>query len=104
MLPIDGSATSDCATEEAIRLVTHFSWQIELVEVLADIFDWVEESYMDYAELLASFKTRGEKISAKAQKIAQQANVTAETKLTEAAQVGVSLRSLWWGRSVGRSS
>lgn len=85
LVPVDGSATSDCALEEAIKLARQLNSRITIMHVLEDILYWKEENYIDYAELQASIKANSEKILAKAEMLAQQTSVAVETKLVEAA-------------------
>ena len=84
LIAVDGSATSDSALEEAIKLAQLLDSRIAIMHVLEDVLYWIEENYIDYAELQASIKASGEKMLAKAEMLAQQAGVAAETKLVEA--------------------
>jgi nucleotide-binding universal stress UspA family protein len=84
LIAVDGSATSDSALEEAIKLAQRLDSRIAIMHVLEDVLYWKEENYIDYAELQASIKASGEKMLAKAEMLAQQAGVAAETKLIEA--------------------
>jgi nucleotide-binding universal stress UspA family protein len=84
LIAVDGSATSDSALEEAIKLAQRLDSRIAIMHVLEDVLYWIEENYIDYAELQASIKASGEKMLAKAEMLAQQAGVAAETKLVEA--------------------
>jgi nucleotide-binding universal stress UspA family protein len=88
LIAVDGSATSDSALEEAIKLAQRLDSRIAIMYVLEDILYWKEENYIDYAELQASIKASGEKMLAKAEMLAQRASVAAETKLVEAAGGG----------------
>lgn len=84
LVPVDGSTTSNCALQEAIKLAQHHHAQLELVHVFEDILYWVDESYINYAELQETIRESSEKIMTEAQALVQQAGLTAETKLLEA--------------------
>lgn len=83
LVPIDGSATSDLALDEAIKFTQQQNAQVEVIHVLEDIWYFDNEDYLNYAELIQSMRGIGEKILAQAQKKLQQAGVTAEIKLLE---------------------
>ena len=84
LVPFDGSATSERALQEAINLAKHHQAQLELVHVFEDILYWVDENYINYAELQETIKTSSAKTLKQAQALVQQAGLTAETKLLEA--------------------
>lgn len=84
LVPVDGSTTSNCALQEAIKLAQQHHAQLELVHVFEDILYWVDESYVNYAELQETVRESSEKILAEAQALVQQAGLTTETKLLEA--------------------
>ncbi|MCO6428096.1 universal stress protein [Nitrosomonas communis] len=84
LVPVDGSTTSECALQEAIRLAQQQRAQLELVHVFEDVLYWVDESYINYAELQETIRASGEKILTQAQALVRQAGLTAETKLLEA--------------------
>lgn len=84
LVPIDGSATSDRALDEAIKFAQQQNAQVKVIHVLEDIWYFDNEDYLNYAELIQSMRGIGEKIlAAQAQKKLQQAGVTAEIKLLE---------------------
>ena len=84
LVPVDGSTTSECALQEAIRLAQQQRAQLELVHVFEDVLYWVDERYINYAELQETIRASSEKILTQAQALVQQAGLTAETKLLEA--------------------
>ncbi len=84
LVPVDGSTTSECALQEAIRLVQQHHAQLELVHVFEDVLYWVDESYINYAELQETIRANSQKILTEAQALVQQAGLAAETKLLEA--------------------
>lgn len=84
LVPVDGSATSNYALQEAIKLAQHHHAQLELVHVFEDILYWVDESYINYAELQETIRESSEKILTEAQALVKQAGLTAEAKLLEA--------------------
>ena len=84
LIPVDGSATSSCALNEAIKLAREHSAQLELVHVYEDILYWLDESYINYTELQETIRLNAEKLLATAQTEVIQANLSVETKLLEA--------------------
>lgn len=84
LVPIDGSATSNCALAEAIKLARQHAAQVELVNVYEDILYWVDENYINYAELQETIRLNAEKLLTKAQAEVIQAGIPVEAKLLEA--------------------
>lgn len=85
MVPIDGSATSERALQEAIRLAGDQA-RLRLVYVLEEVFPLDAEGYafIDYAALQEAVRLTGERTLAQAAEKARQAGRTAETMLLEA--------------------
>lgn len=83
LVPIDGSATSERALDEAIKIAQQQNAQVKVVHVLEDIWYFDNEDYLNYAELIQSMRGIGEKILAQAQTKLQQAGVAVEIKLLE---------------------
>lgn len=84
LVPIDGSATSKLALQEALKFAQQQNARLELVHVLEDIWYFDQDNLLNYAALLESMRSSGEKILAQAQTLAQQVGITVETKLLEA--------------------
>lgn len=84
LAPIDGSATSERALDEAIKFARQQNACVQIVHVLEDIRYFDSENFLDYAELVHAMKCSGEKMLAQAQTKLQQAGVKAEAKLLEA--------------------
>lgn len=84
LVPVDGSATSQRALAEALRLGRQESAQLELVHVLGDVRLMEANSYINYAEIKETMKSSGKKILAQAQAVSQQAGTPAEVQLLEA--------------------
>lgn len=84
LVPVDGSATSNTALQEAIKLAQLHHAQLELVHVFEDILYWVDDSYINYAELQETIRASSQRIIDEALALVQQAGLTAETKLLEA--------------------
>lgn len=84
LVPVDGSTTSDCALQEAFKLARGQSVQLELAHVVEDVRLLDSDSYINYAELLETIKSKGNKILAHAQTLAQLAGLTVDVKLLEA--------------------
>lgn len=85
LVPIDGSATSERALQEAIRLAGDQA-RLRLVYVLEEVFPLDAEGYafIDYAALQEAVRLTGERTLAQAAEKARQAGRTAETMLLEA--------------------
>ncbi len=84
LVPIDGSATSERALDEAIKFAQQQNSRIELVHVLEDIWYFDNENYLNYAELVQVIHSSGEKILAQAQNKFLQAGVAVDIRLLEA--------------------
>ncbi|SFU43398.1 universal stress protein [Nitrosospira multiformis] len=84
LVPIDGSATSNLALQEASKLAKQHSTQVELVYVMTDIHLMDANSYINYDEMKESLERTGRRILTEAQTLMQQAGVAAEVKLLEA--------------------
>lgn len=84
LVPVDGSATSDRALQEAIRLARQHSAQLELVHVVEDIRLLDSDSYINYAEMQETVRNSGKKTLAHAQMVVQLTGMGAEINLLEA--------------------
>ncbi len=84
LVPIDGSATSDRALQEAINLIDAQPSQLRLVHVIDDLRFLDAEGYMDYVELRELTRKIGERALEKAREVAMQADITVEISLLEA--------------------
>lgn len=84
LVPIDGSATSDRALQEAIKLIDAQPSLLRLVHVVDDLQFLDTEGYVDYAELRDLTRKIGERALAKAEEVVRQADITVETSLLEA--------------------
>ncbi|HEU0234557.1 MAG TPA: universal stress protein [Gallionella sp.] len=85
LVPIDGSATSERALQEAIRLADGKA-RLRVVYVLEEIFPLDAEGYafIDYAALQEAVRHTGERTLAQAAAKIQQSGMTAEAALLEA--------------------
>lgn len=84
LVPVDGSATSDHALQEACKLARQLGAQLELVYVLGDIRLMDADSYINYGDMREALKSSGNRVLAQAHAEARQAGVAAEVKLLEA--------------------
>lgn len=84
LVPVDGSATSDHALQEACKLARQLGAQLELVYVLGDIRLMDADSYINYGDMREALKSGGNRVLAQAHAEARQAGVAAEVKLLEA--------------------
>ncbi|OFZ67534.1 MAG: universal stress protein [Betaproteobacteria bacterium RBG_16_56_24] len=85
LVPIDGSATSGRALQEAIKLAAGKA-QLRLVYVIEETYPLDAESvaFIDYAALQEALRKTGERALAQAAKKVRKSGVTAETALLEA--------------------
>lgn len=85
LVPLDGSATSDRALQEALKLAQQNGAQLRLVHVVEEILVPEYEASFDYATLHEVVMRNGENLLEHAKKTAQQAGIEAETALLETA-------------------
>jgi nucleotide-binding universal stress UspA family protein len=85
LVPIDGSATSERALREAIKLADGKA-QLRLLHVVEEVYPLDAEGYafIDYAALRDVARSSGERLLAKAKEAARQAGATVETALLDA--------------------
>lgn len=85
LVPIDSSATSERALQEAIRLADSKA-KLHLVYVLEEVFPLDAEGYafIDYAALREAVRHTGERTLAQAAEKVRRSGTTAETALLEA--------------------
>lgn len=85
LVPIDGSATSERALQEAIRLADGKA-RLRVIYVLEEILPLNAEdyTYIDYAALQETARHAGERVLAQAAAKVQPSGMTAETALLEA--------------------
>ncbi|MDE2118447.1 MAG: universal stress protein [Betaproteobacteria bacterium] len=86
LVPIDGSATSERALHEAIKLAAGKA-QLRLVYVIEEVYPLDAEGYafIDYAALQEAVRHTGERALAQAAEKVRKSGVVAETALLEAA-------------------
>lgn len=84
LVPIDGSATSERALQEAIRLAEGQS-RLRLVYVLEEVFPLDTEGYafIDYSSLQEAVRLTGERALAQAAEKVRQSGTAVETMLLE---------------------
>lgn len=85
LVPVDGSATSDRALQEALKLARQQDAQVRLIHIVEDVLLPDPESFLDYAALQEVIKRSGRNMLERAEKLAQQAGVSAESTLLETA-------------------
>src|SRR3989304_1323107 len=85
LVPIDGSATSERALQEAIKLAAGKA-QLRLVYVIEEAYPLDAEgfAFIDYAALQEAVRKTGERALAQAAETARNSGVTAQTALLEA--------------------
>ena len=84
LVPIDGSATSECALQEAIKLAAGKA-QLRLIYVVEEVYLLDAEGYalIDYAALREAVRHTGERSLVQAAEKVRQSGMTAETALLE---------------------
>lgn len=85
LVPIDGSATSDRALQEALKLAAQQSAQVRLIHVLEELMFPDNEAYFDYATLQEVMKRNGENMLEQAKATSRKAGIEAESVLIETA-------------------
>ena len=82
LVPIDGSATSERALQEAIKLADRKA-QLRLVYVIEEVYPLDAEgyAYIDYAALQEAVRKTGERTLAQAAEKVRRSGMTAETAL-----------------------
>lgn len=83
LVPIDGSATSDRALQEALELARQQNAQVRLIHIVEDILLPETEAFLDYAALQEVIKRNGRNMLARAEAMAQRAGVRTEVALLE---------------------
>ncbi len=85
LVPIDGSATSARALQEAIKLAGGKA-RLRLIYVIEETYPLDAEGYafIDYAALQEAARKTGERALAQAAEIVRKSGITAETELLEA--------------------
>ncbi len=84
LVPVDGSATSERALDEAIKFAQQHNAQVEVLHVLEDVWYFDDDNYVNYAELVDSMRLSGEKVLAHAHSKFKEAGVVANSQLLEA--------------------
>lgn len=83
LAPVDGSDASDLALQEAIRLAKDQRAQLRILHVVdAVTVNWDTE-FGNTGEIIETLRKAGESILAKAESMARQSGVAAETRLVE---------------------
>jgi len=84
LVPIDGSATSERALQEAINLAAGKA-QLRLVYVIEQVYPLDAEgyAYIDYEALQEAVRSTGERTLAQAAEKARPSGITAETALLD---------------------
>lgn len=84
LVPIDGSATSERALQEALKLAAGKA-QLRLIYVIEEGYPLDAEGYafIDYAALQEAFRQTGERALAKAVEKVQQSGMKAETAVLD---------------------
>lgn len=84
LVPVDNSATSRTALEEALRFAKNEKAQLRLVHVI-DLaqFAWSANEFLDVPQLQSALKEGGQKILSESALLVKEAGVEAETALLE---------------------
>ncbi len=85
LVPIDGSATSERALQEAIKLAAAGKAQLRLLYVLEAVYPLDTEGYafIDHAALQDAVRKTGERALAQAAETVRRSGMTAETALLD---------------------
>ena len=95
LVPVDGSATSERALQEAIRLAAGKA-QLRLVYVIEEIYPLDTEgyAYIDYATLREAVRHTGERVLAQVAEKTRHSGATAEIAAEEAQRLGATVETI----------
>jgi nucleotide-binding universal stress UspA family protein len=94
LVPVDGSSTSDNALREAIQSVSDRSAEFRIIHVLEDVVPMWDVEYLNINEIREALRQTAGRILAKAEAVARDAGIKAETKLIESTPAGARIASV----------
>jgi len=94
LVPVDGSNTSDVALREAIQSVGDRNAELRIVHVIEDVVPMWDVEFLNINEIREGLRQTGRRVLAKAEAVARDAGIKAETKLIEASPPGARIASM----------
>ena len=94
LVPVDGSSTSDFALREAIKFVIDQKAELRIIHVIEDVVAVWDVELLNINEIREALRQAGGKMLAKAEAVARDAGIKAETKLIEATPPGARIASV----------
>ncbi|MEW5943765.1 MAG: universal stress protein [Pseudomonadota bacterium] len=83
LAPVDGSGASDLALQEAIRLAKDQQAQLRILHVVDTVTVNWDTEFGNIGDILETLRKAAESILARAEDMARQAGIAAETRLVE---------------------
>lgn len=94
LVPVDGSSTSDIALREAIQSVGDGNVELRIIHVIEGPVAVWDVEFLNLEEIRDALRQAGGKILAKAETVARDAGIRAETRLIESAPAGTRIASV----------
>lgn len=94
LVPVDGSNTSNIALREAIQSVGDGNVELRIIHVIEDVVPVWDVEFLNINEIREALRQAGRQILAKAETVARDAGVRAETRLIEATPAGARIANM----------
>lgn len=94
LVPVDGSNTSDSALREAIKLASDRKAELWIVHVIEDIVPMWDVEVLNINDIREGLRQNGQRVLAKAEAMARDAGIKAETKLIDTSPPGARIASM----------
>ena len=94
LVPVDGSSTSDFALREAIKFVIDQKAELRIIHVIEDVVPVWDVELLNINEIREALRQTGERVLAKAEAVARDAGIKAETRLIESTPPGARIASV----------
>jgi nucleotide-binding universal stress UspA family protein len=94
LVPVDGSSTSDFALREAIKFVIDRKAELRIIHVIEDVAPVWDVEFLNFNEIREALRQTGGRVLAKAEAVARDAGIKAETKLIEATPPGARIANM----------
>jgi len=94
LVPVDGSSTSDIALREAIKFVIDQKAELRIIHVIEDVVPVWDVELLNINEIREALRQTGERVLAKAEAVARDAGIKAETRLIESTPPGARIASV----------
>lgn len=94
LVPVDGSSTSDSALREAIKLANDRKAELRIVHALEDFAPMWDVEVLNINDIREGLRQAGRRVLTKAEAVARDAGIKAETKLIETSPPGARVASM----------